>query len=125
MKRYLPAGIAACSVIFVAALAHGATLPARVTVLCQAGDGQQRITKTFVIDYSESTVNGITAHISGSNIDWYTKDTVSEFAGSQFAGRMHHSLNRLNGDYRWHLEGIGTESGHPTYRCSVAPAAIF
>jgi hypothetical protein len=93
----------------------------RLNLLCQTDVEGQRLTVVLHIDMNSRTVNGLAAHVTEDEVKWTSGTTAT-------SGRPtleHHTLNRLNGDYRSYQDGALYAAPPPTYHCSSAPAATF
>lgn len=93
----------------------------RLNLLCQTDVEGQRLTVVLHINLDSRKVNGLAANVTEDEINWASGTT----APSGRPTSQHHTLNRLNGDYRSYQDGAIYAAPPPTYHCSPAPAAAF
>ena len=93
-----------------------------LVLLCEAVIGGQRFTKTIHLDIASKAANGLAAAVTEDEVKW-TSGVQSPVTGKPTL--EHHTLNRLNGDYRYYDDGVVYASTPPTYHCSKAPTAQF
>ncbi|MBZ9781611.1 hypothetical protein K9857_08605 [Pseudomonas sp. REP124] len=91
-------------------------------LLCEAAINGQRYTKTIHLDIASKAANGVVAVITEDEVKW-TSGVQNPVTGKPTL--EHHTLNRLNGDYRYYDDGVVYASNPPTYHCSKAPPAQF
>lgn len=97
-------------------------LSRQFTLLCSTVISGQRISQTLSVDLDAGTVNGSPAQITSNDIKWSTPSR-NPYNGVRSVET--HTLNRLNGDYRWYVEGAMYAAPPPTYACAPAPAPSF
>jgi hypothetical protein len=104
-----------------AAPAHTAA-QRQFSLLCHASVEGQRVSQNLSVNLDADTVNGARADVSDTEIKWTTQSRDNP--GAAFSGQMH-TLNRLNGDYRFYDEGAMYAAATPTYQCALASARLF
>ena len=93
-----------------------------LVLLCEAVINGQRFTKTIQLDIASKAANGLAAAVTEDEVKW-TSGVQNPVTGKP--ALEHHTLNRLNGDYRYYDDGVVYASAPPTYHCSKAPTAQF
>ena len=93
-----------------------------LVLLCEAVIGGQRFTKTIHLDIASKAANGLAAAVTEDEVKW-TSGVQSPVTGKPTL--EHHTLSRLNGDYRFYEDGVLYSRAPPTYHCSKAPTAQF
>ncbi|PCR93238.1 hypothetical protein CP336_27370 [Pseudomonas fluorescens] len=93
-----------------------------LVLLCEAVIGGQRFTKTIHLDIASKAANGLAAAFTEDEVKW-TSGVPNPVTGNPTL--EHHTLNRLNGDYRYYDDGVVYASTPPTYHCLKAPTAQF
>lgn len=93
-----------------------------LVLLCEAVIGGQRLTKTIHLDIASKAANGLAAAVTEDEVRW-TSSVQNSVTGK--SALEHHTLSRLNGDYRSYEEGVLYSRTPPTYSCSKAPIAQF
>lgn len=96
--------------------------PRQFALLCDATVRGQRISESLSVDLDARTVNGVRAQVSPTELRW---STPYRNPGNGVASGEVHTLNRLNGDYRFYVEGAMYAEPPPTYRCQMAPRPVF
>ncbi|CAB3769149.1 hypothetical protein [Paraburkholderia humisilvae] len=92
------------------------------SLLCNTTVQGQRVSQSLTVDLDADTVNGARAEVSDNEIKWTTQSR--DRTGAAFAGQVH-TLNRLNGDYRFYDEGAMYAAPVPTYQCTLAAKRLF
>jgi hypothetical protein len=97
-----------------------------VSLLCNTTVQGQRVSQSLTVDLDADTVNGARADVSDTEIKWTTqsRDGASTNAGIAFTGQVH-TLNRMNGDYRFYDEGAMYAAPAPTYQCALESKRLF
>ncbi|MBJ9626056.1 hypothetical protein [Burkholderia multivorans] len=91
-------------------------------LLCVAEIDGQRFTRTIHLNIPSKIANGLPAAVTSDEVKWTSQ------VRNQVTGRStleHHTLNRLNGDYRYYDDGVIYSRAPATYHCSKAPSAQF
>ncbi|MCU1751613.1 hypothetical protein [Pseudomonas sp. 6D_7.1_Bac1] len=91
-------------------------------LLCEAEIYGQRFTTTIHLDIALKAANGLAAAVTEDEVKW-TSGVQNPVTGKPTL--EHHTLNRLNGDYRYYDDGVVYGSAPATYHCSKAPTAQF
>lgn len=93
-----------------------------LVLLCEAVIDGQRFTQTIHLDIASKAANGLAAAVTEDEVKW-TSGVQNPVTGKPTL--EHHTLNRLNGDYRFYEDGVLYSRAPPTYHCSNAPTAQF
>ncbi|MFC0399106.1 hypothetical protein [Paraburkholderia rhizosphaerae] len=92
------------------------------SLLCNTTVQGQPVSQSLTVDLDAATVNGVRADVSETEIKWTTQSR--DHTGAAFTGQIH-TLNRLNGNYRFHDEGAVYAAPVPSYRCALASKRLF
>ena len=93
-----------------------------LVLLCEAVIDGQRFTQTIHLDIASKAANGLVAAVTEDEVKW-TSGVQNPVTGKPTL--EHHTLSRLNGDYRFYEDGVLYSRAPPTYHCSKAPTAQF
>ncbi|MPQ69656.1 MULTISPECIES: hypothetical protein [unclassified Pseudomonas] len=93
-----------------------------LNLLCEAEIYGQRFTTTIHLDIASKAANGLAAAVTEDEVKW-TSGVQNPVTGKPTL--EHHTLSRLNGDYRYYDDGVVYSSAPATYHCSKAPTAQF
>jgi len=91
-------------------------------LLCEAEIYGQRFTTMIHLNIASKAANGLTATVTEDEVKW-TSGVQNPVTGKPTL--EHHTLNRLNGDYRYYDDGVVYSSAPATYHCSKAPTAQY